>query len=579
MKARSWAISAFRSCTTTKMPSIPPSLSMLNRCRWSIPRLNQALAIRTQPAFSELAYSTASLSKPMETDLLKKYDKDLPNPSKSTLVTFLSKRGSILEARDQLLRILDDGSMPTNGVISEYFNACFSANDAAHALEIYKILLPRLHALRRPLSKRFQRTISYVCSMMINLIDRSNGPLDMNQVWAIYEDMKKLDIPLNTVLYNTLLRILLERQEHSQVHAVYGEMLEKGHTPTLHTYSMLMLSMAKQGDMDGFTKLLDIMQSRNMYPDFIGWCVIMNAIGRHGNSSGVDQVYEYLRSTETPITPWMINEKLHSLLCRKINANMNHRKRLLRLERLWENEFGAPLLAIESKADSDVRPDAVSYTIMMKAMLYDAPSRALEDIPKILDIMDSRGLQPGYQALIHYVSACINERNLADAKYAIVRFQERYNITPDEKMWRRVIGAMASENNLSGLVWALDALTAPNYVTRKTTIDHSIPRKRPARYKYEVKEDGFKQLPPTTFLNNVFGPKTLALVFHALLQTDTPAHSLNQPTAELVINAWKTLHNAGVYIPKKIEQTIVIPGLIAKGLLIHDICEQLTRHQ
>jgi pentatricopeptide repeat protein len=552
----------------------------MNRCRWSKPRLDQALAIQIQPAFGKLAYSTATVSKPMEMDLLKKHDSELPNLSKSMLVTFLSKRGSVHEARDQVLRILEDGSMPTNGVISQYFSACFSANDAVHALEIYNILFPRLRALRRPLSKRFQKTITYVCSMMINLIGKNTEPLDMNQVWAIYEDMKQLNIPLNTVLYNTLLRILLERQEHSQVHTVYGEMLEKGHTPTLHTYSMLMLSMAKQGDMDGFTKLLDVMQSRDMYPDFIGWCVIMNAVGRHGNSSGVDQIYEYLRSTEIPVTSWMINEKLHSLLCRKINANMNHSKRMHRLEVLWEGEFGAPLLTTEANAFTTIQPDAVSYTIMMKAMLYDAPARALQDIPKVLDIMESRGLQPGYQALIHYVGACINERNTAHAKYAIVRFQEKYNITPDEKMWRRIIGAMASENNISGLVWALDALTGSNYVTRKATIDFAIPRKRPARYRYDIKEDAIKQLlPPTTFLNNVFGPKTLALVFNALLQSDTPAHTLNQPTAELVIYAWNTLHNVGVYIPKKIEQTIVIPGLVAKGLLIHDIGEKLTRHQ
>ncbi|KAI9289835.1 hypothetical protein BC943DRAFT_312718 [Umbelopsis sp. AD052] len=580
MKARSWAFFAFRSCTSTNVPSIPPSLAMMNRCRWSTPRLDQVLATQKQPSFSKLAYSTASVSKTMDTDLMKKHDNELATLSKSTLVLFLAKRGSVQEAHDQILRIFEDGSMPTNAVISHYFSACFSANDIDRAREVYNFLIPRLHTLRRPISNRFERTIINVCSTMIHLIDKNTEPMDMNQIWAIYEDMKSLNISLNTALYNTLLRILLERQEHSQVHTVYGEMLEKGHTPTLHTYSMLMLSMAKQGDMDGFTKLLDIMQSRDMYPDFIGWCVIMNAVGRHGNSGGVDQIYEYLRSTEIPITSWMINEKLHSLLCRKINANMNHRKRLQRLENLWEAEFGAPLMATDPSTFTAIQPDTVSYTIMMKAMLYDAPARALQDIPKMLDIMDARGLPPGYQALIHYVSACINERNTAHAKDAIVRFQEKYNMKPDEKMWRRIIGAMASENNISGLVWALDALTGSNYVTRKATIDFAIPRKRPARYRYELKEDGLKQLlPPTTFLNNVFGPKTLALVFNALLQSDTPAHTLNQPTAELVINAWNALHSVGVYIPKKIEQTIVTPGLLAKGLLIHDIGEKLSRYQ
>ncbi|KAH8553725.1 hypothetical protein BGW37DRAFT_518660 [Umbelopsis sp. PMI_123] len=528
----------------------------------------------------KLTYSTASATKLADIDILKKQENQALPPSKSMLVLFLSKRGAVHEARDHFLRIFEAGSLPTNGVISEYFTACYNANDTASALEIYKILMPRLHALRRPLSKRFQKTVTYICSMVINLIDKTTEPLDMKQISTIYEDMKKLNIPLNTVLYNTLLRILLERQEHAQVHALYGEMLDKGHTPTLHTYSMLMLSMAKQGDMEGFTKLLEIMQSRDMYPDFIGWCVIMNALGRHGNSSGVDQIYEYLRSTDAPITSWMINEKLHSLLCRKINPNMNHRRRMQRLNTLWEKEFGAPLLATEADGYKTIQPDAVSYTIMMKAMLYDMPARALEDIPKVLNVMDSRGLQPGYQALIHYVSACINDRNTAEAKEAIVRFQEKYNITPDEKMWRRIIGAMASENNISGLTWALDALTGSNYVTRKATIDYTIPRKRPARYRFEIKEEGLKQLPPTTFLNNVFGPKTLALVFNALLQPDTPAHSLNQQTAELVINAWNTLNNAGVYIPQKIEQTIVIPGLVAKGLVIHDIHEKLAaRHQ
>ncbi|CAM0140432.1 hypothetical protein VKS41_006443 [Umbelopsis sp. WA50703] len=413
------------------------------------------------------------------------------------------------------------------------------------------------------------------------MIDKSKKPTDMNLIWNVYYDAKRLNVPLNTVIYNTLLQALLRRQDHAQVHRVYKEMLDSGKQPSLYTYGMLMHSMSKQGDMAGFTKMLDIMQGRNMFPDFVGWSVIMHSLGRHGNSDGVERIYDFLIQSKIPINCRIINERLHAIICRKLTKTWTRTHRLKQVENLWKDHFGVPLLSQDPIEYPRMKPDAASYTIMMKALSYDKPSRALSDIPKILQVMEQRGLQPGPLALIHYISACLECKDTVMAKEAISLFHDKYDVLANEKTWRRVIGAMASLHDISGISWALDALIEPKYINHAPTIDRSIPKKRPARYKNEIKvHDNHVRSPPTSFLNAVFVPKTQELLFTALLKSDTPTIETNpsELLTERVVIAWNKLSRSGVYIPLKIEQSIVVPGLLASGMPMHDIRQRVVRH-
>lgn len=584
MQARSWAISAFRSCQCVNglrihHPRLPMGQSRTLRPSW--PEQTHWHSILMTPMVGKAQYSAASALKivELETPRIKKV---LPkNASTATLIIYLAKRGAVHDALNHILKLFSSGIMPSQEVLYQYFMACSRAKDIGNAMKVYRLLINYLAQKELPLSRRLSKQVTYIFSVMINVVERNSNPVDISTIWRIYEDMQTLKIPMNTVLYNTLLKILLNRQDHTHVHSLYREMLDNGQKPSLYTYSMLMLSMAKQGDMTGFTKLLDVMQSRQMFPDFIGWCVIMNALGRHGNYEGVAKVYEYLQASNAPITSWIVNERLHALLCRKLNQSWTRTRRRKKIEQIWEEEFGVPVLNSVPPGYPGIKPDTVSYTIMMKALSFDVPHKAVEEIPQILSVMDDRGLVPGSEALIHYVAACVKSKNTVAAKEAIIRFKEQYNILANERMWRRVLGAMASRNDYNGISWALDALTGSNYVRRTSTIDYTIPRKRPSRYRNEIKDPDLKQLPPTTFLNNVFGPKTLALVFHALLRSDTLATGnrlLNHQSAELVISAWNRLYSAGVYIPLKTEQSIVIPGLLARGLQMQDVRERIIRH-
>jgi len=526
------------------------------------------------PTTGKAHYTDASALKKHEPITLRKHVTLASNAPAAAFIVYQAKRGAVHVALNDIVKIFSSGMMPPQEALYQFFSACARSRDTGSAMKVYKLLIDRMALQDLPLSKRSSKSLTYIFSIMINLLERNIRPVDFNAIWSIYEDMQKLKIPLNTVLYNNLLKILLNRQDHAQVHSLYREMLHNGQKPSLRTYSMLMLSMAKQGDISGFTKLLDVMQSRNMFPDFIGWCVIMNALGRLGNLDGVEKIYEYLRSSGVPITSRIVNERLNAVLLRPRTQRWTRARRLQRIKDIWEEEFGAPYLSSSHNGYPLIKPDAVSYTIIMKALSFDAPEVAMKEIPILWNVMDERGLVPGSEALIHYVSACLKCRRTFEAKEAIVRFKEKYNILANERTWRRMLGALACEKDVMGISWALDALTGSTYVHHNSTVDYSIPRKRPSRYRNNIKQDIPMLLPPTTFLNNVFGPKTLPLVFNALLKTDTQAtgnSQLDHQSSDLVITAWNRLLSAGVYIPLKIEQSIIIPGLLAKGIQMQDI--------
>ncbi|KAJ2960867.1 hypothetical protein NQZ79_g3878 [Umbelopsis isabellina] len=583
MLARSWAIAASRSCKCRNISRMHQhELPIL---QFKPPRIDRQLQrpclsfVRSMSMAQPHNSTESSRDKKgqFETVIKTEQSSDIPVNS---LITFLARRGAVHDALIHIVQSFSSGIRPPKEVLYQFFLACSRANDLSSALQVYTLLIQHLQNNELPLSRRTTKSLTYVFSMVINMVDKSQKSTDINLIWNVYYDAQRLNVPLNTVIYNTMLQALLKRQDHSQVHTVYKEMLDSGKQPSLYTYGMLMHSMSKQGDMAGFTKMLDIMQGRNMFPDFVGWSIIMHSLGRHGNSAGVERIYDFLIQSKVPINSRIINERLHAIICQKLTKTWTRSHRLNQLEKIWKEHFGVPPTSQDPIEYPKMKPDSASYTIMMKALSYDKPSKALSDIPKILQVMEQRGLQPGPLALIHYTSACLECKDTVKAKEAISLFQDRYDVLANEKTWRRVLGAMASLQDISGIFWALDALTESKYVNHAPTIDRSIPRKRPARYKNEIKvQDSHVRSPPTSFLNAVFVPKTQELLFTALLKPDTPTieRSATEFLNERVVMVWNKLSSSGVYIPLKIEQSIVVPGLLASGMHMHDIRQRIVR--
>ncbi|KAI7866809.1 hypothetical protein BDF14DRAFT_1743338 [Spinellus fusiger] len=91
-------------------------------------------------------------------------------------------------------------------------------------------------------------------------------------------DIDELQLNSNTVLYNILLKVFLNKGDYANMQMMFQNLLDKKMKPNLHTYSMMLQSAVQQRHYEKVLELLDDMEGYDLIPDRAILSIVINAM-------------------------------------------------------------------------------------------------------------------------------------------------------------------------------------------------------------------------------------------------------------------------------------------------------------
>lgn len=181
----------------------------------------------------------------------------------------LSSQGRPTEALSIYLKLLSEGGFPSREALYQLTRALYKSDNLLGMYAIHDTLISYYnHNLP---SKRNSRAMIYMYTMLINLITKSTKPVDMNTILNLCKEMKQFNEKStdSIVLYNTLLKTLLQQNQVLQAQALLHELKRQNIQPTIITFGILMKDASRRKDIESMMNYLDeIEQQPNISPDY-----------------------------------------------------------------------------------------------------------------------------------------------------------------------------------------------------------------------------------------------------------------------------------------------------------------------
>lgn len=194
-------------------------------------------------------YSTTSKRAP-------KYSRVHRPAEPSIAITKLASQGRPSEALTVYLQLIRDGEFPSQESLYQLTRSMYRASDLGGMFTIHDTLLSYYSHHPKP-SNRSTRSIMYMYTMLINLIAKNTRPVDMSSIRSLCKEMTQFSSKANIVLYNTLIKTLLEQRQVDQAHAMYKELKVQQLQPTIKTFGILMKDASRRRDIVRLMGYLD----------------------------------------------------------------------------------------------------------------------------------------------------------------------------------------------------------------------------------------------------------------------------------------------------------------------------------
>ncbi|KAI8879416.1 hypothetical protein K501DRAFT_256830 [Backusella circina FSU 941] len=227
----------------------------------------------------------------------------------------LSTQGRGNEALSIYLKLLDDGGFPSSEAQYQLTRSLYKSSNllGMHALHDTLISYYKTHTL----SRRSGRNLIYMYTMLINLICKNTKPVDMNSITHLCKEMADLELDGSIPLYNTLIKLFLDRNQLEDAKSIYNDLLKKGMEPSKETFGILMHYAAKKKDIPQLILYLDEMDRYGIEPDYATMTVIIIALCKTKNIDTAKQLLEDLHSLYA-----FVNDDYKNTLLKKIERRL-----------------------------------------------------------------------------------------------------------------------------------------------------------------------------------------------------------------------------------------------------------------
>ncbi|RUP48455.1 hypothetical protein BC936DRAFT_144541 [Jimgerdemannia flammicorona] len=570
-----------------------------------------------------------------------------------TIIDGFASKGLYKEAAQWHDRLMRDGAQPSATAVHSLIRASIDAGDLNVAMTIYDSITAPLMATNTvsippsPLASAIYRTFSpkyliHVYTTLVRALAKqpcSVGPQNVDSLATIRRlcaDMHYFSLLPNERFYNALLLAMSRTGNMASARKLYADMKASDIQPTAYTFAILMDAVNKQGSgvfrrkrqhFKAIIALLKEMSSMGVEPDMVVSGIILDVLVKNGDTKSAVELMKKMKrmakaglngkgnnaekygnasaKLDAGLSTWMVNKFMNAM------AESRNRPEV---RRIWKNEFGDTRLLQLHYAERErvLRPDAVSFTTVIKANLKLTPSKGRRHAESELKEMVRKGLYPTPPTLVHILSAHLECRDSQAVFETVEQFEKRWGIRPDELGWRRILGLMATERDVEGLIWGvrtlcrgyvedpqqvvLDNLAKPVKYRKKRRFKarkDAIRRKTDEPSVYDVQiarggrsssltSSGFtghtaqtntKRKPPMTFLNKVFVPRLLSRIFEAIFAGSNQA---NVRVEDRALSILDELQAAGVYIADEAVKTL-IPEMVNRGWTAKDVWRTVVR--
>jgi pentatricopeptide repeat protein len=183
----------------------------------------------------------------------------------SIAINKLSTQGRANEALAIYLKLLAEGGFPSRESLYQLIRGLYKSNNLIGMYAVHDTLIS-FYSHNTP-SKRSARAMIYMYTMLINLIANNTRPVDMTTITQLCKEMNQFNGEANIVLYNTLIKSLLNQGQLESAHAMLTD-LKRNTQPTLITFGIFMKDASKRKDIPTMLRYLDEIEQSTMTPDY-----------------------------------------------------------------------------------------------------------------------------------------------------------------------------------------------------------------------------------------------------------------------------------------------------------------------
>ncbi|KAI9262055.1 hypothetical protein BY458DRAFT_515311 [Sporodiniella umbellata] len=226
----------------------------------------------------------------------------------------LAQQGRSRDALLMYFKIIEQEKVPSREALYQLAKALYKTNNLVgmHALHN---TLAQVHSICPP-SDRARRSLTYIHIMFINLIARTTRDIDaILKVCDMISDRNKRG---NTIIYNVLIKVFLEKGEAKKASKIYEELKREG-SPSIATFHIWIREAQKKRDFKAVMYYLDEMKLFSITPDRKMVYQIVSALCNASQFLVAKDLVERLHLESRTLVPKTVCESLLSKIaeCRQ----------------------------------------------------------------------------------------------------------------------------------------------------------------------------------------------------------------------------------------------------------------------
>ncbi|KAI7906213.1 uncharacterized protein BX663DRAFT_499274 [Cokeromyces recurvatus] len=279
-----------------------------------------------RPMFLFQSYTQVT---PTSTTTLQKYA-HLPAKARpaepSIAITKLAARGRLADALSVYLKLLKDGGFPSRESLYQLTLAMYQNSNLTGMYIIHQTLTSYYKQNPIMLSKRNARSMTYMYTMLINLISKHSRSVNMDIIQQLCKEMPQFTNNVTLPLYNTLIKILLKKNYEQEAWKLVEELRRQNIGPNIVTYNIFMKHAYKRKNWERFIQLLDeINQDEKLEIDCITTHIVVDTLC---SMHAFDKAFDIVEKLFCPT----VKDKFNSLEFRLDLINQIEKKRSLALQ-------------------------------------------------------------------------------------------------------------------------------------------------------------------------------------------------------------------------------------------------------
>jgi len=181
-----------------------------------------------------------------------------------------------------------------------------------------------------------------------SMLDACVNARDLNRMAEVFAMMRDCKVPVSAVTFGTLIKAFGQASRLDRVREVWGEMRRANVRPTAVTYGCCIDACIRNGDIETAVKTFEEMKPDGCVPNTVIYTSLIRGFARSKQPERALAIYKEMRS--------------HGVECSNVTFNS-----VLDVIARHVSEPSEIQLVLDDMRASHIRPDVVTYSILIKA--------------------------------------------------------------------------------------------------------------------------------------------------------------------------------------------------------------------